>query len=153
MRIIATVNGEKVAFGAEPHEMLLDVLRREGYKGVKRGCNTGDCGACAIILDGVVVNSCIVFAASVQGKEIITIEGIGTPDDPHPLQTAFDEEGAIQCGFCTPASIITAYALLKRNPDPTEEEIRDALSGNLCRCGTYSKQINAIQRVAKQGGD
>ena len=93
------------------------------------------------------------FAASAQGKEIITIEGIGTPDDPHPLQTAFDEEGAIQCGFCTPASIITAYALLKRNPNPTEEEIRDALSGNLCRCGTYTKQINAIQRVAKQGGD
>ena len=153
MRIIATINGEKVAFEAEPQEMLLDVLRREGYKGVKRGCNTGDCGACAIIIDGIVVNSCIVFAASVHGKGIITIEGIGTPDNPHPLQTAFDKEGAIQCGFCTPAAIITAYALLKRNPDPTEEEIRDALSGNLCRCGTYSKQIKAIQRVIKQGGD
>ena len=149
MRIIATINGEKVAFGAEPHEMLLDVLRREGYKGVKRGCNTGDCGACAIIIDGVVINSCIVFAASVQGKEIITIEGIGTPDDPHPLQTAFDEEGAIQCGFCTPGMILSSKALLDNNPAPTEDEIRRAIAGNLCRCTGYAKIIKAIKAAAQ----
>ena len=155
MTITLSINGKEKTFGIEPGEKLLDVLRREGYMGVKRGCGSGDCGACAILLNGRAVNSCLVFAAKADGGEILTIEGLAAGETLHPIQTAFLSEGAVQCGYCTPGMVISTVDLLSRNPDPTEGEIREALSGNLCRCTGYVKEVRAVQWAAelmKDGG-
>jgi len=150
MTISFSINGERRTVRIEAHESLLDVLRREGFVGVKVGCHTGDCGACAVLFNGRAVNSCLVLAAKADGAEILTVEGLGTGDRLHPLQEAFLDEGGVQCGYCTPGMIISAYGLLSRNPNPTEEEIREAISGNLCRCTGYVKQIRAIQTAAER---
>ncbi|MCK5827454.1 (2Fe-2S)-binding protein [Candidatus Bipolaricaulota bacterium] len=155
MTITLTINGRERTFEIDPGEKLLEVLRREGYMSVKKGCGTGDCGACAILLNGRSVNSCLVFAAKADGAEILTAEGLATGEILHPVQTAFLDEGAVQCGYCTPGMMISTIDLLSRNPDPSEEEIREALSGNLCRCTGYIKQVKAVQRTAelmKDGG-
>lgn len=155
MTITLTINGRAMTLEIDPGEKLLEVLRREGFTGVKKGCGTGDCGACAILLNGRSVNSCLVFAAKADGGEILTIEGLANGEILHPVQTAFLEEGAIQCGYCTPGMVMSTIDLLTRNPDPTEGEIREALSGNLCRCTGYVKQLRAVQRAAemmKDGG-
>jgi len=155
MTITLTINGREKTFEIDPGEKLLDVLRREGYMSVKKGCGTGDCGACAILLNGRSVNSCLVFAAKADGGTILTAEGLATGEILHPIQTAFLEEGAVQCGYCTPGMMISTVDLLTRNPDPSESEIREALSGNLCRCTGYVKQVQAVQRAAelmKDGG-
>ncbi len=150
MEITCKINNVEKRLVFEPHERLLDVLRREGYYGVKDGCRTGDCGACTIIVDGRAVKSCLMFAAQAKDKEILTIEGIGTEENPHPLQQAFVETGAVQCGFCTPGMILSAKALLDKNLKPTEDEIREAIDGNLCRCTGYVKIIEAIKLAAER---
>ncbi|MGA2382881.1 MAG: (2Fe-2S)-binding protein [Gemmatimonadales bacterium] len=139
-----TVNGEVREWRAQPGDLLLDVLRREGYWGVKRGCETGECGACAVLLDGEPVNSCLMFAAQADGRELLTIEGVAEGEKLHPLQEAFLDHGAVQCGYCTPAMVLCAKALLERSPQPTEAEVREALSGVLCRCTGYKKPVEAI---------
>ncbi|MFC2079511.1 (2Fe-2S)-binding protein [Candidatus Bipolaricaulota bacterium] len=149
MKIKLAINGREKAFSIDPGEKLLDLLRREGYMGVKKGCGSGDCGACAVLLNGRAVNSCLVFAARADGSEILTVEGLATGETLHPIQSAFLSEGAIQCGYCTPGMLISTVDLLSRNPDPTEGEIREALSGNLCRCTGYVKQVRAVQRAAE----
>lgn len=150
MKINININGEKKQFCIKPEEKLLDLLRREGYKGAKRGCSTGDCGSCAIIFDGKIVNSCLIFAAQADGHEIITIEGLGTPREPHVIQQTFVEEGAVQCGFCTPGMILATKALLDKKKSPSLEEVRIALSGNLCRCTGYAKIEKAVMRSAEK---
>ena len=155
MTITLTVNGREKTFSIKPGEKLLDLLRREGYMGVKKGCGSGDCGACAVLLNGRAVNSCLVFAAKADGCQILTVEGLADGETLHPIQTALLAEGAVQCGYCTPGMVISAVDLLSRNPDPTEGEIREGLSGNLCRCTGYTKQVRAVQRAAelmKDGG-
>ena len=133
-------------------ELLLDVLRSLGHTEVKEGCREGACGSCLVLLDGVLVNSCQVLAASAAGAEITTVKGLGTIHDPHPIQEAFVEAAAVQCGFCTPGMVLAAYALLKRNPHPGDEEIRKALDGNLCRCTGYVKIIEAVKLAAERMG-
>ena len=142
------INGRERTFAAKPGDYLLDALRREGFKGVKRGCDNGDCGACTVLLDGKPALSCLLFAAQAHGREITTIEGLGTPREPHPLQKAFAETGATQCGFCVPGMIMSAKALLDKEPEPSDDEIRRAVDGNLCRCTGYIKQIEAVKLAA-----
>jgi len=155
MTITLTINGARKTLTIEPGEKLLDLLRREGYMGVKIGCGTGDCGACAVLLNGRAVNSCLVFAAKADGGEVLTVEGLERDGRLHPVQEAFLDEAGIQCGYCTPGMVISAVDLLSRNPNPTEDEIRQSLSGNLCRCTGYVKQIRAVQRAAAamKGGE
>jgi aerobic-type carbon monoxide dehydrogenase small subunit (CoxS/CutS family) len=148
MTITVTINGAQQTVKIEPGERLSDLLRREGYLGVKIGCSAGDCGACAVLLDGRAVNSCLVFAAKADGGEVVTVEGLGRDGRLHPVQEAFLAEGGLQCGYCTPGMVISTVDLLARNPDPTEAEIRQSLSGNLCRCTGYVKQIRAVQKAA-----
>ena len=144
------VNGQHYDIEAAPWRTLSDVLRNElGFTGVKEGCGTGSCGSCTVIMDGNVVNSCLVFIAEAEGKEITTIEGLSRDGELHPLQQAFMDEGAVQCGFCTPGMILTAKAFLDSNPRPTEAEIRQAIAGNLCRCTGYDKIIRAIMSIAQ----
>ena len=152
MDIHLTINGEERQVTIQVGETLLEVLRRLGYAGVKHGCEDGSCGVCAVLLDGQVVHSCILLAVQAQGHDFTTIEGIGTYDHPHPLQAAFVEAGAVQCGYCTPAMILAAKALLDENPHPDEAEVREALSGVLCRCTGYLKPVEAVLRVAQGGG-
>lgn len=148
--ITINLNGTDREFTVEEQETLLHVLReRAGLTGAKKGCDLGECGACTVIMDGRAVNSCCVFAVSADGKRVETIEGIGTEEHPHPLQQAFIDAGAIQCGFCTPGMIMAAKALLDRNPHPTQEEVRQAMSGNLCRCTGYEKIEQAIAMAAE----
>ena len=147
--MIIKVNGQEYEIMVEPWRTLLDVLRYDlGLTGVKEGCGNGNCGTCTVLLDGKAVNSCLVFVAEIEGKEITTIEGLCQQGELHPLQQAFIEEGAVQCGFCTPGFILTAKALLDSNPHPTEVEVRRAIAGNLCRCTGYDKIVRAIMRVA-----
>ena len=143
------INGEAVEFLCEPRQSLLEVLREElGLTGTKEGCNNGNCGACNVLLDGVLVNSCLVLAAEVAGKSVTTIEGIAPPDGLHPLQQKFLEHAALQCGICTPGFIVAAKALLDRNPHPTERQVRHWLAGNLCRCTGYDKIVRAVLDAA-----
>jgi aerobic-type carbon monoxide dehydrogenase small subunit (CoxS/CutS family) len=150
MRINLTVNDGVQKIDIAPGETLLELLRRLGYKGVKKGCGTGDCGACAVLLNGRAVNSCLVLAAKANDAQVTTVEGLAEDGKLHPVQQAFLDEGAVQCGYCTPGMIIAAVDLLNRNPDPSEEEIKAGISGNLCRCTGYVKQIRAIQTAAKR---
>jgi aerobic carbon-monoxide dehydrogenase small subunit len=143
------INGEEVDFLCEPRQSLLEVLRDVlGLTGSKEGCNNGNCGACSVILDGVLVNSCCVLGVEIAGREVTTIEGIATPDGLHPLQQKFLEHAALQCGICTPGFIVAAKALLDKNPHPTEHQIRYWLAGNLCRCTGYDKIIRAVLDAA-----
>ena len=142
------INGRKEEWSFAPDAVLLDVLRENGRTEVHRGCGEGACGSCAVVLDGALVNSCQVFAASAQEKEILTVAGLGSIHSPHPLQAAFVETGAVQCGFCTPGMILSAKALLLKNPDPSREEIRRALAGNICRCTGYVPIVNAVETAA-----
>ena len=147
------VNGETHEVLAETHRTLLEVLRENiGLTGTKEACDTGECGACAVLLDGIPVNSCLVLALDARGKEVTTIEGLAVNGKLHPVQKAFVEHGASQCGFCTPGMIITAKALLDENPKPTEQEVRQAISGNLCRCSGYAKILEAIKAASEEGG-
>lgn len=140
-----TVNGEAHEVAVEPQRTLLEVLRDElNLTGTKKGCDTGECGACTVILDGTTVNSCLVLAMQANGGEVTTIEGLGQAMELHPLQKMFVERGAIQCGYCSPGMILSAKALLDENPRPSEIEIREAISGNLCRCTGYVKIVEAI---------
>jgi aerobic-type carbon monoxide dehydrogenase small subunit (CoxS/CutS family) len=148
MEIDLTINGEARTLTIEPNELLIDVLRKEGYKGVKRGCDEGTCGSCTIILNGRAVKSCILFAAQAHEGSITTIEGIGTRENPHPLQQAFVDEGVVQCGFCIPGLILSAKTLLDRNSSPTKDDVKSTLDGNLCRCTGYSGQIKAVLNAA-----
>jgi carbon-monoxide dehydrogenase small subunit len=150
MKISLTVNGAQRAFDVHPGDTLLEVLRREGYKGVKKGCGAGDCGACAVLLDGRAVNSCLVLAGKADGSEVLTIEGLSKDGALHPLQEAFLDEGAVQCGYCTPGMVIASLDLLTHHPDPSEEEIREGIAGNLCRCTGYTKELRAIQAAAEK---
>ncbi len=144
------INGETCEVAVQPHRTLLEVLREElGLTGAKKGCDEGDCGACTVLIEGEAVCSCLVLAVEAQGKEITTIEGLAQGTKLHPIQEAFVNYGAIQCGFCTPGMILSAKALFDKNPNPTEEEIRMAIAGNLCRCTGYVKIIEAIQAVAE----
>lgn len=148
-QINLTVNGEFYKASVEPWETLLEVLRdRFGLTGAKEACGRGDCGSCTVILDGKVVNSCLVLAIDARDKEVLTIEGLDKEGKLHPIQEAFIEHGAIQCGFCTPGMILSAKALLDENPNPSEEDIREAIVGNLCRCTGYNKIVQAILAVS-----
>ena len=148
--VSTTVNGDAVQFACEPNETLLDVLRnRLGLTGTKEGCGTGDCGSCSVQVDGRLVCSCLVLGAEAQGRKIATVEGLANGAELHPLQTKFIEHAALQCGVCTPGFLIAAKALLENNPDPSEEEIRFGLAGNLCRCTGYDKIVRAVQDAAK----
>ena len=147
--VIAKINGEEAEFLCEPHQSLLEVLRETlGYMGTKEGCNNGNCGACNVILDGALVNSCLVLAVEIQGCSVTTIEGITTPEGLHPLQQKFIEHAALQCGFCTPGFIVASKALLDQNPDPSENQVREWLAGNLCRCTGYDRIVRAVLDAA-----
>ncbi|ESW66187.1 (2Fe-2S)-binding protein [Mesorhizobium sp. M0761] len=147
--VSTTINGDHVEYLCQPDETLLDVLRdRLGLTGAKEGCGTGDCGACSIILDNRLVCSCLVLGAEAEGRHIETVEGMAHGDQLHPLQQKFLEHAALQCGICTPGFLIAAKDLLAKNPDPTEEEIRFGLAGNLCRCTGYDKIVRAVQDAA-----
>jgi aerobic-type carbon monoxide dehydrogenase small subunit (CoxS/CutS family) len=147
--ITLTVNGNKYEVAIEPRQSLLQVLREELHlTGTKEGCSEGECGACTVFLDGQTVDSCLIFALEANGRDVVTIEGLATGDTLHPLQKAFAEYGGVQCGFCTPGMILAAKALLDSNPYPTEADIRQGISGNLCRCTGYVKIVEAIKAVA-----
>jgi aerobic carbon-monoxide dehydrogenase small subunit len=151
VHVTTTVNGDRLDFVCESDETLLDCLRdRLGLTGAKEGCGTGDCGACSIILDGRLVCSCLVLGVEAENREIETVEGLADGDNLHPLQRKFLEHAALQCGICTPGFLMAAKALLDHNPSPTEEEIRFALAGNLCRCTGYDKIVRAVQDAAKE---
>jgi carbon-monoxide dehydrogenase small subunit len=142
------VNDQDYEIALKPGRTLLDVLRYElGLTGTKEGCGTGSCGSCTVLLDGEAINSCLVLAVEAEGKEITTIEGLSQQGKLHPLQQAFIDEGAVQCGFCTPGVILTAKAFLDSNPNPDESQIRQAIAGNLCRCTGYDKIVRAIMRA------
>jgi carbon-monoxide dehydrogenase small subunit len=144
------INGENVHLNVDTQRTLLDVIRNDlGLKGTKDGCGEGQCGACTILLDGQAVNSCLILARDADGREILTIEGLASKDGLHPLQSSFIKEGAVQCGFCTSGAILSAKALLDKNPYPTEEEVRRAIAGNLCRCTGYAKIVKAILAVSR----
>ncbi len=145
-----TVNGDPRSTIIDPRETLLDTLRYKlGFMGPKEGCGNGNCGACTVELNGALVNSCLVFTLEAEGAEVTTIEGVADGGQLHPVQQAFVETGGLQCGFCTPGFILSAKALLERNPSPTEQEIRLAISGNLCRCTGYDKIVKAIQAASQ----
>jgi len=147
--VTATINDEEVEFLCEPRQSLLEVLRETlGLMGAKEGCNNGNCGACNVILDGALVNSCLVLAVEIQGRNVTTIEGIATPEGLHPLQQKFIEHAALQCGYCTPGFIVASKALLDQNPDPNEHEVRAWLAGNLCRCTGYDRIVKAVLDAA-----
>jgi len=151
IHVTTQVNGNAVEFLCEADETLLDVLRdRLNLTGAKEGCGTGDCGACSVTINGRLVASCLVLGAEVEGSAIETIEGIGTPDALHPLQRQLLEHAALQCGICTPGIIVAAKALLAQNPDPSEQETRYWLAGNLCRCTGYDKIIRAVLAAAAE---
>lgn len=160
MDIEFTLNGEQESFDVEKSDLLLDVLRRNGYTGSKRGCDTGACGFCTVIIDGEPQNSCVTPVTKVEGSEVETIEGLGSQDDLHPVQQAFVNRTSLQCGFCIPGMIMSAKSLLEENPNPTKQEVREGLEDNLCRCTGYKKIVEAVldaselmnDEVAADGG-
>jgi len=144
------LNGGSVEVQVPPHWTLLRLLREKlGLTGTKEGCGIGECGACTVLIDGAPVHACLVLAPKVEGREVQTIEGFGTRESLHPLQQSFIEHGAVQCGFCTPGMLMSSKALLEKNPHPTKEEVKEAISGNLCRCTGYHQIIEAIDAVSK----
>jgi carbon-monoxide dehydrogenase small subunit len=151
--VTLNVNGMQRSAAVPPETTLLRMLRDDlQLTGAKLGCDVGDCGACTVIIDGVSVNSCLMLAVQAEGKEITTIEGLATMDRLHPIQKVFEDLGALQCGFCGPGVILSAKALLDQNPNPSLDEIKDGLAGNLCRCTGYTKMIEAIQQAASETG-
>jgi len=152
MIVKLTVNGRPTEWEVDNGELLLDSLRGAGFLGVKRGCETATCGACVVLVDGRPMYSCVLFTGSMEGRSITTIEGLGTPNDPHPIQQAFVDEAGVQCGFCVPGIVLSAKALLDENPRPTEAEAREALDGHLCRCTGYVKQVKAVLTAADRLG-
>lgn len=157
MIIEFTLNGEKYKKNADPGKRLVDFLREDmGLTGTKEGCGEGECGACTVVLDGRAVHSCLVLAGQINGKRLLTVEGLARGGELSPLQKAFIEHGAIQCGYCTPGMLMSSAALLAENPSPTGDEVRTALAGNICRCGDYSAIIDAVldaaERYRKEGG-
>lgn len=153
MEIEITINGRKRQFDVEPNKLLLNLVRDELYlTGTKYGCGIGECGACTVHMDGQAVLACMVLAVDADGRSVTTIEGVANGGKLDPVQEAYIEEGAIQCGFCTPGFIMSTKALLKENPDPSEEEIREYLKGNYCRCTGYVNIIKAVQSAAKKLG-
>ena len=151
--IIVTVNGAQERLDVPSNMTLLQMLREKlALTGTKNGCEAGECGACTVLLDGEPVNSCMMLAVESEGREVLTVEGLAPEGVLSPLQEAFVEHNAVQCGFCTPGMVMSAAALLRRNPDPTEDEIKEALVGNLCRCTGYVRIIDAIRDVAAKGG-
>ncbi len=149
LHIQTEINGEAAEFLCAPHETLLDALRNGiGLTGVKEGCGTGDCGACSVLLDGRLVCACLVLAAEVEGRTVATVEGVAGPDGLHPVQQQLLQHAGLQCGVCTPGIVVAAKALLDRNPDPTEREVRFGLAGNLCRCTGYDKIVRAVLDAA-----
>jgi len=150
--VTINVNGERRTASVAPETTLLKLLRESfNLTGAKLGCDVGDCGACTVIVDGKLVNSCLMLAGQVDGLDVLTIEGLATTDRLHPIQKVFEEKGSLQCGFCGPGVIMSTKALLDQNPNPTLHEIRDALAGNLCRCTGYTKMIEAVQAIAREG--
>jgi carbon-monoxide dehydrogenase small subunit len=150
VQVTATINGEETEFLCEPRQSLMEVLRDElQLTGTKEGCNNGNCGACSVLLDGKLVNSCLVLGPEVEGVQVTTIEGIADGAVLHPLQKTFLEGAALQCGICTPGFIVASKALLDQNPDPTEAQVRHWLAGNLCRCTGYDKIVRAVLDAAK----
>ena len=146
-----TLNGQEVTVEVKPDALLVDVLRNElELTGTKEACGEGECGACTVLLDGEPVTSCLVPALRAQGREVMTVEGLASGGELHPLQKAFVEHGAVQCGFCTPGMLMSAKALLERNPHPSEEEIKQAISGNLCRCTGYIKIVEAVKAASRE---
>ena len=150
IHVSCTLNGETTDFLCEARQSLLEVLREDlGFTGTKEGCNDGNCGACSALVDGVLVDSCLVLAVEADGKEIATVEGMATPEGLHPLQQKFLEHASLQCGICTPGFLVASKALLDRNPDPSEHEVRHWLAGNLCRCTGYDKIVRAVLDAAE----
>jgi aerobic carbon-monoxide dehydrogenase small subunit len=149
MRVTVTVNGERHEAEVWEAESLLFALReRLGFPGSKNACEQGECGSCSVLLDGELVCACLVLAAQADGHDVVTVEGLGAGDDLHPVQQAFVDAGAVQCGFCTPGLVVATAALLRQTPNPSEDEIREALSGNLCRCTGYMKIFDAVRTAA-----
>lgn len=158
VHVSTTINGEGIEFLCYPHQSLLECLRDVlGMTGTKEGCNDGNCGACSVVLDGQLVNACLVLGVEAEGRELNTIEGLAQPRELHPIQQAFLENAALQCGICTPGFIVATKALLDQEPDPSEERIRFWLAGNLCRCTGYDKIVRAVQdsarRIAREKGN
>ena len=148
--ITLKVNGDAYNLTVDTRMTLLEAIREKiGLTGTKDGCGVGECGTCTVLMDGKPIYSCLMLAVEADGKEILTIEGLATPEGLHPIQKAFIEHGAVQCGFCTPGMILSAKALLDENPNPTKEEIKEAISGNLCRCTGYQKIIEAIEEAGR----
>lgn len=152
MFIELTINGEPKAWDVAANEPLLDALRRDGYTGAKRVCESGECGACAVIVDGLAIDSCLMLAVQAAGSQVVTVEGLEGAD-LHPVQEAFTENGSIQCGFCIPGMVVTAANYLDQNAAPTEDEIRHVLVGNLCRCTGYKKPVEAVMKAAQAGAE
>ena len=151
VEITLKVNGEDYELEIEPHRTLVEVLREQlGFTGTKKSCNEGECGACTVIMDGKPVASCLILALDARDKEILTIEGLAKGEELHPLQVAFVRHGGIQCGFCTPGMIMSAKALLDKNPRPAASDVRRAISGNLCRCTGYQQIVDAVLAAAKE---
>jgi len=148
-KIILRVNGRTHEVSLPGHRTLLEALRDLGHVDVKNGCEKGDCGACTVLLNGKAVNSCLILAWQADGATIVTNAGLGTAEAPHPIQVAFADAGAVQCGFCTPGLVLSTKALLDANPNPSEAEIREAISGNLCRCTGYGQILDAVTRASK----
>jgi len=152
MDIHLTVNGKATVWQAAPGETALELIRRQGLTSVKRGCSQGDCGACTVLLDGQALRACLLVAAQLEGRALVTAEGLGDQDAPHPLQQAFVAAGAVQCGFCTPGMLLASKALLDVTPRPDEAQVREALDGNLCRCTGYKKIVEAVLAAAEKVG-
>jgi carbon-monoxide dehydrogenase small subunit len=149
--VSVTINGDEYVLGVKSHHTLLQVLRNQlGLTGPKPGCENGECGACTVLMDGEPVNACLVLAAEAEGHEIETVENLSKDGDLHPLQQAFIDHNAVQCGFCTPGMLMSAKGLLNRSPHPTEDEVREALAGNLCRCTGYIRIVDAVLDAADQ---
>jgi carbon-monoxide dehydrogenase small subunit len=150
-KIVLKVNGRSFEVKVEAYRTLVDVLRTElGFTGTKKGCGTGECGMCTVIMDGRAINSCLTLAMLADGREITTIEGLSEDQELHPIQSAFVEAGAIQCGYCTPGLIMSAKALIDRKPHPSEEDVREAIAGNLCRCLGYVRNVRAVLLAAEK---